>query len=341
MVSTNHYQKQQTEYLEFGAALSGDKFVRNIVIEKSQLGEYRKKYNNTGVYTTIYRYLDKNNYDGEVIGPFYLDLDCPEDFEKVRQDAITALKYLSNILGIDKDKIKIYFSGKKGIHIVVSEKILGIEPRKDLNKIYKMLAEDIDDVCPNDTIDLRIYDNRRMFRLPLSIHQHTKLYKVQISYNELVNLPLKEIRSLAKSPRLIETGEPELVLPAQSIVNGKIQKLNIKPRKKTPVKSYSNHLQHTPPCADHLLKTEVLEGNRNNTAIALGSYLKQRGYTYEQAEQIINDWNENYCNPPIGKDELKKTIRQSYTKEYEYGCSTMKEISVCEESECKLKRGRV
>ena len=327
------------EIIEFGISTENG-FIRNILIPVEKVEEYIKKYNNKGVYTTVYRYDNQDQDNANLIGPFYLDLDSEEDFEKARQDAIQSIKYLSRILGIDKTKIAIYFSGKKGIHITVDEKILGIQPCKNLNDIYKMLAVDINDICKNSTIDLGIYDRRRMFRIPQSKHQDTRLYKTLLTYDELFDLSIEEIQRISSSPREIDLTEPELSLPAQSIMNGYKYRLELKD-KSYKKKTYKNKISKTPPCIKYLLDNEVEQGKRNNCAIVLCSFYLQRGFTYEQAEEKIIKWNEEHCIPKLSKIEIIGTLKSAYKKGYEYGCTTLRDLSFCDTEKCNLGRRRV
>jgi hypothetical protein len=89
---------------------------------RDQVNDFRFKFGNTGVYTTVYLYDNMEQKDANLIGDFYLDLDTdlhgddPEAaFNLIREDALNAVSYLKFVFGIPETYINIYFSGNKGL----------------------------------------------------------------------------------------------------------------------------------------------------------------------------------------------------------------------------------
>ncbi len=340
MEPTGRYQ-DQCKYVEFGANLPNNKFTRNHITTKDQVNTFRFKYHNTGVYTTIYSYDNKDQNEANLWAPFYLDFDkdqlsIEEDaFEEVRDDTLLAIRYLNAILNIPIEYISIYYSGQKGIHLIVNPLVFMIEPCKELNAMYKLLAEDINAIAKANTIDIGLYDNKRMFRLPHSIHQTTGLYKIPLTYDELKSLSISEIKELAKRPRHIETTQPELCPQARSIMTSYKHKIQLQ-RKNVKKVKYDKKLDITPPCIQYILSETVPAGQRNNTSIALASFFRQRGYDDETAEGMLFSWSEDYCSPPLSERELEDVLKKVYAKEYKYGCNKLKELAPCELHKCKL-----
>lgn len=85
--------------------------------------------------------------------------------------------------------------------MIIPGEILGIQPRKDLNGIFKSIAEQIKTFSIHKTVDLKIYDNKRLFRVPNTINSSTGLYKIMLTPDELINLTEQDIKNLAKQPR--------------------------------------------------------------------------------------------------------------------------------------------
>ena len=132
-----------------------------------------------------------------------MDFDDVSCYDNVKADALIALSYLKIIYHITKDQVKIYFSGNKGIHIIVPAKLMDIKPMLSLNGVFKTIATSINTFSKNKTIDTQIYDNKRMFRIPNTVHEKSNLYKIPITANELRNLSESEVRKLAQAPRNI------------------------------------------------------------------------------------------------------------------------------------------
>lgn len=338
-------------WIEGGASLSNDKFTRNHLMPDRQvyINRFRIKFDNTGVFMTAYKYDNPEQKVANLYGDFYLDFDSDKKrvveigrdaaYLEVKKDALTALAYLEVILGIPKDRTTIYFSGNKGLHITVPAETFGIEPHKNLNLIFRMIVDDISKLIKYDTLDLKIYDNRRLFRLPNSRHPSSGAYKIQITLEELRTLSLQEILQIAEGPRLIEEPERKMVMKAALAYRSYVDKLEQKMTKKNnqPI-NYSRTLDATPPCIEELLNSKVPEGQRNNTAAALTSFFKQRGFTEDEATSRLDEWNNTNCDPALEEQTIQTTVRSIYNGEYKYGCNGLAVLSTCDKLRCPLVR---
>ena len=301
--------------------------------------KYRLERNNTGIFTTAFRYNIENIDEAELFGDLYFDLDNKDDFEAVREDAITILAYLKTVFRINYEETYIYFSGKKGIHLIIPSSVLGIAPNKKLNVIFKSIAFKLKSFTKKGTLDMVVYDNKRMLRIPYSVHEDTKLYKIELSYDELRNLSHDEIKELAKTPRKTNINHPKsLNKPAQQqyiwftenyedILEVKVKKNNRK-----------NTLKVTPPCIQSLIDDGVTEGSRNNCIAILSSFYKNCGKSYEEALELVSEWNDTRVSPSLKPNEVKRTIVSIYNGQASYGCSALKNLNLCDESKCSLKR---
>ena len=332
-----------TFWVECGASLPNNKFTRNHIIPANKINSFRFKYDNTGVYVTAYFYDNKDLKNANLIGDFYLDLDYNLDVENaedafnvVRQDAISATKYLKILLNIDPEDIQYFFSGSKGIHIIVPKEILGVQSNKNLNRHYRLLAEDINQVTSGKTIDLKIYDNRRLFRLSNSIHQKTGLYKVYINYNELCNLTFNEIKKIAENPRAIPKRNYTVNPIANMTLKNYAKKFEMIVNRARVSLPNNVKLDYMPPCVEYLFNNPVGEGQRNDTTAFLASYLKQCGIPFDKAIERLYRWNEEYCDPMLPEKEIDTTVASIYNGTAKMGCSTAKILSECNEKECKL-----
>ena len=301
----------------------------------------RRERNNTGIFTSAYRYSSENQDNWTFIGDLYFDLDKDGDFEAVREDAITTLAYLKTVFKVGYDESQIYFSGKKGVHIVVPHNILGVEPSKNLNLAYKAVAKKVSTYASNGTIDLAVYDSKRMFRVPLSKHEDTSLYKIELSYDELRNLSFEEIKEVAKTPRRPNVSHPKSLNPfGQRQMTwfqenyGEVLEIKISDRPNNEV------LRMRPPCIDDLLENGAGSGGRNNATAVVASYYRKAGKTYEEALELCDEWNATRNTPPLHPREVEHTVQSIYRGRASYGCNTIKTIARCDLKKCPLKKGK-
>lgn len=111
-------------------------------------------------------------------GPLYFDLDH-EDFSVAHKDCVKLYEYLCDF--VPRESILVYFTGKKGFHIECEPVALGINPGNNLPKIYRFIATMIKSSLSLTSMDFSVYDARRMWRTPGSIHQDTGLYKTLLN----------------------------------------------------------------------------------------------------------------------------------------------------------------
>lgn len=325
-------------HVEGGRNLPGGKFTRNEMFTINDVTEYRKKNNNTGIYLSAYIYDSPDVKEANLYADFYLDFDAEDDFEKARLDAIDSVIYLKQrfTYAIPESLIRIYFSGKKGIHLVVPAVVFGVEPNKHLNEYYKQMATSISEETRHGTLDLKIYDRRRLFRLANSRHADTQLYKIPLTYFELVMLSIEEIKELAQMPRAIQYEAPYEITRAKAEYYTNIEKwANRYGHKFDSTKKFeSKPLTFTPACIQELIDAGPQKGQRNNTAAALTSFWKKQGCTEQRVWEYLVRWN----NESIPEWELKNTMQSVYHNDYEYGCSTLETLATCIGEKCPLFR---
>jgi hypothetical protein len=333
-------------FIEIG--LSRERFTRNCFVEEEQLVQRLRQemqQNAAGIYTSVYKY-DKLDDDGKrphldalMIAPLYFDLDVagglhtPEDWEKLKSASRSARAFLVAGMGVPEDQIVCYFSGHKGIHITVDAACLGVQPSTTLNMAYRKIAEELQGIMANpELLDLKIYDRRRLWRYPNSRHESSGLHKVPVSYRELIEASLEEIRTLAASPREFVYPQPKLASRAGMVMAGMVEKT--KPRPKRPKTDDRKRLP-PPPCVNDIMNGVIRQGNRNNTAIVLASYYYQQGYSKEEATQKILLWGETRCDPPMPESELRSVIYSAYKGGYSYGCQSLSLIN-CRPELCPI-----
>lgn len=296
-----------------------------------------------GVFQTAYQYDGGTIEDSNLTGDLYFDFDAENNFELARRDAITTMSFFKTVFKMDERDLKIYFSGKKGIHILVPANILGIQKHPELNDVFKTIAYHVQKFLKNGTLDVVIYDNKRLLRIPNTIHEKSGLYKIPITSEELRHLPELEIKELAQQPRQLESRYPAYNPFANTQYKRYIEQMvqEKQTAEKEMKKRGNRKLTYTPPCIEHLLEEGAEKGSRNNTLAALASFKKAQGASLEEALEELSEWNSTKNNPMIHPQELNKTVRSIYAGYRNYGCSRLKEISICKIEECRLKRKTV
>jgi hypothetical protein len=330
-------------------------FTRKHYLHPSQVDMFRYHFQNIGVYHTMMQYINPiwyqdekgrwliNARDSLKYGDFYLDFDTnietEDDFRKIKEDVKMAVRYLQVILQVPKEQIQFYFSGHKGIHVVVSAQTIGIEPHVSLHLIYKEIAQDIAKFCKHETIDTRVYDDKRMFRMVNSINRKSGMYKIPITYEELQTLTYQEITVLAQQPRVIPIPQPSLSTRAKLAFQRIAEEWTKRLEKQKEFTGKIMELKVEPPCIKAMKEKIFREtiDERNNSATALTSFYLQQGVSREETLYRMRIWAQENCTPPLPQKEVEVIVNSVYNHQYRYGCETFKRLSgVCDKDQCPI-----
>lgn len=326
-------------------------------MEYREVGDYVQKAGNFQVFTTIQRFAEKTKDKGEpFMAPLYFDLDYAEDPSVSQADAIKIIKFLRDELGIEETDVYLYFSGSKGFHLMVSSTALGIEPRHDLHKIFALIARKLsyrlgemvtqedgtEKLEPLRSVDPVVYTHTRMIRVNNSLHEKTRLYKIELRPRELQDLTLEQIKDIAKQPR-------------QPVIEPGIRKAESKKRKKAAewyeevVKEYTSstlskprgneRYEYTfekgkpPVCVVDILDNGwKQDGQRNSATLQLAAYFKQAGYDKQETQDILKEWVTKHTSA-TSKYEIQQrvgntfsTIDSVYEGDYQFGCSFIRSL---------------
>lgn len=337
-------------YFEMGGVynIKGENvFGRKIFVTPDKIPEIRNRFNNTDVYSTIFCYDNDNQKDSNLYGPMYLDLDynieSEDDFTKLKEEVVSIVIYLEQNYGIPKSYIKFYFTGKKGFHLIISPVVFGIQPDNKLNVYYKEIAKELNLVTKTGLIDTKIYDNKRLLRMPNSINAKTGLYKVPITFENILKFSFKDMKEYASSPKPnIEVNAK----PCEKAINkykGIKEQIN-KPKEKKfkqPIKVVDLKEISFPECIVEILNTGACEGNRNNTTIILASAFFQKGASYQDTLDIVSEWNERLNEPSLSDAEISTTVASAYQQVQNgrrYGCTAIRDCDLCVGKKCKIYR---
>lgn len=337
-------------YHEYGGN-TGSYFQRNVLIRigdsnyQSRANEFVSKCHNTDVYRCAYAYESTDVDNCLLYAPLYIDLDgnMEENFESLRRDALQCIYYMKTLLALRDEDFEIYFSGAKGWHILIAPEILDIQPSADLNAMYKAWALHIYHSYNIKSVDLKVYDRKRLFRLPGTVNSKTGLYKVSVDMDFLRSCTHRELKMLAENPM------SKIIIPVKHTKNDeasrKFQEMLNKFNEKKPGAAPKRQLvlpkekQELLPCIKSILDSSIGKGARNNTLAVLASAMLQSGYTREETIEAALSWNAGN-NPPMPDSEVEHTCGSVYSmllSGRSYGCSSIKELGYCT-GECKLQK---
>lgn len=300
----------------------------------------KEKQGDIDVFTSVYRYPTEDPYIGPVVGGLVFDVDDAQNPENAREEAVKLVKFLISELEISEQSIDICFSGFKGFSIIVNRRVFDTQPDEKLPLIHKSMVREIAEKLGLKTIDLKIYERRRLWRLPNTRNSKNMLFKIRLTLQELESLTIDEIKRLAMQPRVLKTaGEHRISEKAKTFYLKHKAKVAEDQAKKPPViTSVSPGLGEDPPCI-HLLLQGVEEGFRNQSCFTLTVYLAKQGLNLDQIRSRLLEWNENN-RPPLDSNEIENTVKSAFQgvaeNRYSIGCSTEILETHCNVSKCKL-----
>ncbi|MBQ8993279.1 MAG: primase C-terminal domain-containing protein [Turicibacter sp.] len=320
-------------------------FTRGKYCLVEQLDQFIQYRQNVGIFKTVFSYNQMEIDNALLYGDLYFDFDALGQFEYARQDAIMTIAFLKTVFKIPEEQVQIFFSGSKGIHLIVPANVLGVEPCLNLNQTYRYIAKQANQYLKNQTLDLMIYDKKRLFRIPNTIHEKTGLHKIELSLSELRQLPFETIQERAIYPQ--QKNKKIINISTNSFANKQyhyyrneaLKEIELL-TKKSNQRQTGQVLRCTPPCISYLLEQGAKEGFRNNTVAALASFYKSKGYSLNEASEELIQWNQEKNSPPLSEREIIRTTQSIFYGYSRYGCNKLKELSVCEVAKCPLKKGR-
>lgn len=123
-----------------------------------------------------------------------------------------ATTLLHRYTALSEDDLEIFYSGSRSVHVELPLPHRP-EPGPTFHLVCRKLALRLSKLAGLDavsgvTFDEGNYDKVRLWRLVNSRHAKTGLYKVRLSYDELMHLSADRIRSLATAPRPYSPVDP-------------------------------------------------------------------------------------------------------------------------------------
>lgn len=303
---------------------------------------------NFNCFTTVQRFsTSSRKKGGEVfLAPLYFDLDNEKDPAVSQADAIKLVEFFTEELDVKESDIWVYFSGSKGFHILINSQALGIEPRDDLHKIFKHIAGYLVHRLELSSLDLVVYTNKRMLRLPNTVHQKTKNYKIELNLDDLKSMNLEQIKQLAGQPR-----RPEDLKYSSA---ARREQLDVRPaaahmykdkmeeyleaaatsKKQYDTEEFNFKKGKPPVCVEDLLTNGwKKDGDRNQATVQLACYFKDAGHTKDETLEVLEDWVTRFTSSK-GYEKQQRVANTrgvvdtvfSEENTYKFGCAFIRSL---------------
>jgi KaiC/GvpD/RAD55 family RecA-like ATPase len=237
------------------------------------------------------------------------DFDSESSLELARTDALTLCERLVDE-GYKENQIQVYFSGNKGFEVTVQLVTSSVTPN-EMKNICLSLAKGL------STIDTKIYNASRIFRLPLTKHQVSGLYKIPLSITDLSDMNVDEIVNSAKENldyEQIESAWKPAVLTKALL---KLKEASVKPKQKQIVEFTEElDLSNKPKWLSNwkyaLSRGYYGSGMRNHALMILAATCRGNGFSDTQAYYFLKAANDEqsrrYNSEKFSKEEIWNNI---------------------------------
>ena len=138
-------------------------------------------------------------------GPTWLqwlvfDIDVADDIDEALRQARRLAAWLVDRFKLEPDDLMFFYSGSKGFHVLIPSSLWGGTPAASFHDYARRFAETLA-INADVKIDSGVYARVNLLRAPNSKHRKTGRYKVQLRYDELLNLKPEAIFEIAAEPR--------------------------------------------------------------------------------------------------------------------------------------------
>lgn len=318
-------------------------------------------------FVSVQMFEKPRHEDGEVFWmPVFFDLDHKKDLDVPLADAKKLVVYFTKQLDIPAAFVRVYFSGSKGFHVIVAPEVFDMRPDPELHLKVKKACLFVSELLKLKAFDHTVYSIRRMLRAYNSIHEKTKLYKIELSHQEL-NKGIPWIKEKAKMPQkepvwdaeeVDDIGIVEDAAEFWKTVTFEVAEAkelsNLNPDQK--IKDFGDN----PVCVKHILEIsrQPRANNGNRTILALAAYMKDAGHPELKALAVLIPWGKAQQNIGNAGQERKveaavrSTVKYVYStdkrqKPYHFACKYILALGTsehkipCQGIQCPAIRGKM
>lgn len=138
-------------------------------------------------------------------GPTWLqwlvfDIDVADDIDEALRQVRRLAAWLVDRFKLEPDDLMFFYSGSKGFHVLLPSSLWDGQPAASFHDYARRFAETLA-INADSKIDSGVYARVNLLRAPNSKHRKTGRFKVQLRYDELLNLKPEAIFEIAAEPR--------------------------------------------------------------------------------------------------------------------------------------------
>jgi hypothetical protein len=324
-------------WIELAALLNDGTMVRNQyarIGDDQAIGTWRNRFANTNIFSSVGIYT-RPSYDAKFVAPIFFDIDSADDLQGARVSALMLCEMLMSRAFIPQDGLDIYFSGNKGFHILIPCELFDAFYSPHTLELYRRMAEKAEEGGVQ-FLDKGVYTNKRIWRLPNSIHGKSHLFKIPLSYEELRDVSMAGIMKLAEHPRPQDSfAIPQLCEKAAAWYHWAIACCQDKKSKH----SYSRKINtkfkkgwRIPPCVKAIETAVVPDGIRHQLYVSLARYY---GYLNMHHDEMLGRLEAiDQRNPVRDPDSIERAVSFGCAHPGFPGCDDPAIARYCQKNKC-------
>lgn len=232
-------------------------------------------------------------YNGPVYSDYlFWDIDN-ENLDVARSDTI---ELVERLFAYNQENVHIFFSGNKGFHVYYySPEIKTIKDFSNFNHVTRNACLDI--ASGISSVDNKVYDKTRIIRSQNSKHSKTNLYKIEISYDELISLNNAELQLIASTQRKSNERSYNMAISDEII-----DLLN----KSEEIKERKGGLYNASELISGI-RYGFSRGNRNSGFASMAGVLHSRGIDDNFIKALLQANNQS-SSDPLPEEEIESIV---------------------------------
>lgn len=280
--------------------------------------------------------------------PHKLGLSASEALGLSQGDTARLADFFLTTFDLNPAHVQVWFSGRKGFHLLVRPEPFGIHPHHHLTYIVRNVALELAEMLELKTMDSSVYSLPRMWRVANTKHLTSGLFKIELSSDELKSFSASDILTLAKEPRWRTANDKLGTLSDvwedveyKDIVTDKLAELwfrdrfehydayrdlrNLRPKRKILTIGESKTDEY-PACVKDLLDNGPKDGgpNRNRVILPLAGFMYDAGLDEEHTQEAIASWTKAYYPDPgqlrVRLANGRSVVSSAYRGQVRFSC---------------------
>jgi hypothetical protein len=330
-------EKKSYNWIELAAFLHDGAVVRNEyahIDDEAAIDRWKNRFRNTNIFSSIAIYAGPS-YETTSITPIFFDIDSADDLPATRVSALTLCEMLMNRAFVPQDSLEIYFSGNKGFHVLVPCPVFRAFSSPNALALNKRMAQKAE-AQGIRFLDTGVYTNKRIWRLPNSIHGKSGLFKIPLTYEELRDMDMDSIVKLAQSPR----PQDSFVMPCVCEKATQWYGRAIECFEERYTKRSSNRTINTqfkrgwrmPPCVKAIETAVVPDGIRHMLYVSLARYYSYLNMHHDEILDRLEAIDQR--NPVRDPHSIERAVSFGCTHPGFPGCENPAISRYCQKDKC-------